>query len=139
MQKKIKQKEQKFNLSIVPKITFIFIFLIIFFINNDKVNTLDNHFFLSKKSAIINEISIDFINYLKNILKSDELIENERMNKHTTFRTGPVKFFVRPNTDKQIIEIIKLCNKYKVNYFIYANGSNLLLSDIGYYGIVIQI
>ena len=62
------------------------------------------------------------------------------MSKHTTFKIGgPAKFFVSPKTDNQIIEIIQLCNKYKVYYFILGNGSNLLVSDEGYYGVVIQI
>ena len=133
-------KTKIFNFSIVAKLIIIFIFLIIYFITNVKINISNIHLLLSKKSVIINEISSDFIKSLKNILKEDELIENEMMQKHTTFRTGgPAKFFVKPKTDKQIIEIIKLCNKYKVNYFILGNGSNLLVSDKGYYGIVIQI
>ena len=133
-------KKELYNFSIATKIIIIFIFLIIFFIFNDKINILKNNLFLSKKSVITNEISINFINNLKNIIKDDELIENEMMKKHTTFRIGgPARFFVKPKTDKQIIEIIKLCNKYKVNYFILGNGSNLLVSDKGYYGLVIQI
>ena len=133
-------KTKFFNFSIVTKLIIIFIFLIIYFITNVKMNISNIHLTLSKKSGIINEINSDFIKSLKNILKEDELIENEMMQKHTTFRTGgPAKFFVKPKTDKQIIEIIKLCNKYKVNYFILGNGSNLLVSDKGYYGIVIQI
>ena len=133
-------KTKFFNFSIVTKLIIIFIFLIIYFITNVKINISNIHLLLSKKSVIINEISSDFIKSLKNILKEDELIENEMMQKHTTFRTGgPAKFFVKPKTYKQIIEIIKLCNKYKVNYFILGNGSNLLVSDKGYYGIVIQI
>ena len=39
----------------------------------------------------------------------------------------------------QIIELIKLCNINKINYFILGNGSNLLVSDKGYNGIIIQI
>ena len=133
-------KTKNFNFSIVAKLIIIFIFLIIYFITNVKINISNIHLLLSKKSVTTNEISSDFIKSLKNILKEDELIENEMMQKHTTFRTGgPAKFFVKPKTYKQIIEIIKLCNKYKVNYFILGNGSNLLVSDNGYYGIVIQI
>lgn len=41
---------------------------------------------------IINEIIIDFIDYLKNFLKDDEPIENKMMKKHTTFRR-PIKIF----------------------------------------------
>ena len=62
------------------------------------------------------------------------------MSKHTTIRIGgPAKFFTIPKTINQIIEIIKLCNKYNVNYFILGNGSNLLVSDNGYYGVIILI
>ena len=138
--KNLFSKDKNDNFLIVIKIIIIFIFLIIFFIFNDKMNILESNLVLSKKSVITNEISINFINNLKSILKDDELIENEMMKKHTTFRTGgSARFFVKPKTDKQIIEIIKLCNKYKVNYFILGNGSNLLVSDKGYYGLVIQI
>ena len=95
---------------------------------------------LSKKSMKANKINEEFVNHLKYILKNDEIIENELMSKHTTFKLGgSAKFFVKPRTIDQIIEIIKLCNKYKVYYFILGNGSNLLVSDHGYYGVVIQI
>ena len=62
------------------------------------------------------------------------------MEKHTTFKIGgPARYFIIPKTISQIIEIIKLCNKYKINYFILGNGSNLLVSDEGYNGIIILI
>ena len=62
------------------------------------------------------------------------------MSKHTTFKIGgAAKLFLIPKTYYQIIEIIQLCNKYKVYYFILGNGSNLLVSDEGYHGVIIQI
>ena len=62
------------------------------------------------------------------------------MSKYTTFKIGgPSKFFLIPKTYNRIIEIIHLCNKYKVNYFILGNGSNTLVRDEGYYGVVIHI
>ena len=86
------------------------------------------------------EFSEDFILELKNIVKGDELIENEMMDKHTTFKIGgPAKFFAKPKTIEQIAQLIKLCNKYNVYYFILGNGSNLLVSDSGYKGVIIQI
>ena len=116
-------------------ILFIFFFSLYIFITHKYKNHLFKINFLSKKT--INE---EFINYLKIILKNDEIIENELLSKHTTFRLGgSAKFFVKPKTISQIIEIIQLCNKYKVYYFILGNGSNLLVSDQGYYGVVIQI
>ena len=62
------------------------------------------------------------------------------MSKHTTFKIGgPAKYFLIPKTYNQIIKIIELCHKFKVFYFILGNGSNLLVSDEGYYGVIIQI
>ena len=59
------------------------------------------------------------------------------MNRHTTFKLGGLaRIFIKPKTINQIIEIIQLCNKYNVNYFILGNGSNLLVSDNGYYIVV---
>ena len=62
------------------------------------------------------------------------------MSKYTTFKIGgPAKIIVKPKTTEQIIHIIQLCNKNKIHFFILGNGSNLLVSDNGYYGVVIQI
>ena len=124
---------------------YIIILLFSFFslyilINHIYKNQLFKINILSKKSIKVYKINEEFINHLKNILKNDEIIENELLSKHTTFRLGgSAKFFVRPKTITQIIEIIQLCNKYKIYYFILGNGSNLLVSDQGYFGVVIQI
>ena len=95
---------------------------------------------LYKRYGKTKSIDKDYIFNLKNILNNDEIIENEIMEKHTTFKIGgPARYFIIPKTISQIIEIIKLCNKYKINYFILGNGSNLLVSDEGYNGIIILI
>jgi UDP-N-acetylmuramate dehydrogenase len=97
-------------------------------------------FNLLKKSQIQNKIDEKFVTNLKNVLNSDEIFENEMMNKHTTFRTGgPAKIFVKPKTIEKLVQIIKLCNKYNIFFFVIGNGSNLLVSDKGYNGVIIQI
>ena len=81
-----------------------------------------------------------FLRKLKNILDKDEILLNEKMNKHTTFKLGgPAKFFTIPHTTEKIIKIIKLCKEYNIQYFILGNGSNLLVSDSGYDGLIIKI
>ena len=105
-----------------------------------KANEIKSQIFLSKKTMESKEFSKEFITELKNIVKGDELIENEMMNKHTTFMIGgPARFFAKPKTIEQISQLIKLCNKYNIYYFILGNGSNLLVSDTGYKGVIIQI
>ena len=73
-------------------------------------------------------------------LDKDEITENEMMFKHTTFQLGgPAKFFIKPKSINNIIKVLKLCKKYSIEYFILGNGSNLLVSDHGYDGVVINI
>ena len=129
----------KTNLSkIIILISIILIAFLNFFIikkiNKNKVLLYN----LSKN--YIEKINQKFIYELKFILKENPILINEMMNLHTTFKIGgPAKYFIRPKTEKQIIEAIKLCNKYKIPYFILGNGSNLLVSDSGYEGLIIQI
>ena len=95
---------------------------------------------LSQKSSKQNKIDESFITNLKNVLDPDEICENEMMNKHTTFRTGgPARIFVRPKTIEHLVQVIKLCNKNNIFFFVIGNGSNLLVSDKGYNGVLIQI
>ena len=134
-----KNNIKKNESNLIEKFIFIIIFaFLIFIIKINKKNY--NISFLSKKSVKLNEINKEFDNDLKNFLKDGEIIENEMMDHHTTFKIGgPARYFIKPKSINQIIEIIKICNKYQVNYFILGNGSNLLVSDNGYYGVIIQI
>ena len=74
------------------------------------------------------------------ILGNDRVLENEPMSKHTTFRIGgPADLFIMPETIGEIAQVIAVCKEEKVPYFILGNGSNLLVSDKGYQGVVVQL
>jgi UDP-N-acetylmuramate dehydrogenase len=65
---------------------------------------------------------------------------NEPLKKWTTFRIGgPAKYFFIAKNEKDLIKAIDLAKKFKIPYFILGNGSNLLVSDKGYYGLVIKV
>lgn len=82
----------------------------------------------------------NFLTKLKLILDEDEILLNEMMSKHTTFKLGgPAKYFIIPKSIDKIIKVIQLCNEYSIEYFILGNGSNLLVSDKGFNGLVINI
>ena len=77
---------------------------------------------------------------IEKILDTSRIYRNELMKQHTTFRVGgPADFFVMPNTVEEVKEILSLCKEMKVPYYILGNGSNLLVSDQGFRGVVIQI
>lgn len=79
-------------------------------------------------------------NRFETILGQDRILMEEPMKKHTTFRLGgPADFFLCPSDVNQIPEIIHICRKEGIPWFVLGNGSNLLVSDQGYRGVVIQI
>lgn len=82
----------------------------------------------------------DILGKLQDIVGSDNMVSDEPMRKHTTFRIGGnADTFVRPESKEQIAEILRLCRKQDVPYFILGNGSNLLVGDRGFRGVVINI
>lgn len=62
------------------------------------------------------------------------------MHKHTTFRVGgPAEVFVTVENKEQLEKIIKYLNLVERPYFILGNGSNLLVGDKGYRGVIIRL
>lgn len=64
---------------------------------------------------------------------------NEDMRKHTTFKAGgKAKYFVTPDSIEIIKELI-LYLRDNIPYYIIGNGSNLLVRDEGYDGVIIKL
>ena len=81
----------------------------------------------------------EIINALERISPELEFYTNERMSRHTTFKTGgPASLFIRPSDTEELVKIIALLKRAEVDYFILGNGSNLLVSDKGYNGAIIS-
>ena len=73
-------------------------------------------------------------------LSADTVKINEEMKKHTTFRIGgPASVFVEVKKEEDLVTAVKLCRQEQVPFFILGNGSNLLVSDEGYDGVVLHI
>lgn len=74
------------------------------------------------------------------LLGEEKVLIEEPMSRHTTFRIGgPADYFLIPETVHEIREILKICREENLPYFILGNGSNLLVSDKGYRGVIIQL
>lgn len=82
----------------------------------------------------------EFWNQMCGIVGSDHVSADEPMKKHTTFRIGgPADYYVTPHSKNEIAQVIAACRKENIPYYILGNGSNLLVSDNGYRGVIIQI
>ena len=136
---KINNKKKSYKLIF----TIIIISIISIFIAFSIIKKNDNKEIkptLSRKSMDNKIDEKNFLTKLKLILDEDEILLNEMMSKHTTFKLGgPAKYFIIPKSIDKIIKVIQLCNEYSIEYFILGNGSNLLVSDKGFNGLVINI
>lgn len=81
-----------------------------------------------------------FYNTLCEINGAENVFRDEPMRKHTTFRIGgPARFFCLPQSAPQLGQTIEACEKEGSPWYILGNGSNVLVSDAGYEGVVIQL
>lgn len=82
----------------------------------------------------------EIIECFNNLLGEEKVRINEPMNRHTTFRIGgPADYFLLPSTAEEVKGILEICREKELPYFILGNGSNLLVSDAGYRGVIIQL
>lgn len=74
------------------------------------------------------------------IVGEENVHTDEPMSRHTTFRIGgSADYFVKPGNADEVAAVIAVCREYNIPYFILGNGSNLLVSDDGYRGMIINI
>lgn len=76
---------------------------------------------------------------LDGILKKEDILRQEPMAAHTTFRVGgPADCFLTPHTQEEAAAVLRLFCEENEPFFVFGNGSNLLVSDAGYRGAIIQ-
>lgn len=68
-----------------------------------------------------------------------EVLEEEPMAGRTTFRIGgPARWFLCPRDETQAAQVLALCRREGIVPFFLGNGSNLLVADEGYEGVVLS-
>lgn len=71
---------------------------------------------------------------------SDDLLRDESLSAHTTFRCGgPADYLVRPSDAADILAAINAAKEAEEPWWIIGCGSDLLVSDKGLRGVVIEI
>lgn len=85
-------------------------------------------------------ISDAVINALKKFVPSENIHMQESMAAHTTFRVGgPADCLVEIETQEQLCNIQNYLTQVQIPYVVLGNGSNVLVSDKGYRGVVLQV
>lgn len=64
---------------------------------------------------------------------------NESMKRHTSFRAGgEAAWFAIPESVQELKAVLRACEKANTPWYVIGNGSNLLVSDKGYPGVIIS-
>ena len=80
-----------------------------------------------------------FTEALGSMAGAENVLVNEPMSRHTTFMVGgPADFFVAPSDTASLAQIVNLCCSEEVPYYLVGNGSNLLVSDQGFRGVILS-
>ena len=80
------------------------------------------------------------ISKFREVFSDDKILENEEMNRHTTFRIGGrADVMLLPSDETEIRAAVKICRDNKMQYIVIGNASNILVSDKGYRGVVIKL
>lgn len=78
--------------------------------------------------------------YIRTIVPEERLLFHEPMSKYTTFRVGgEAECIVIVQAEEELVNLIPYLNEIEQEYFILGNGSNLLVGDKGYRGIILKM
>lgn len=81
-----------------------------------------------------------FYDRLIEMVEKERVLQKEPMSRHTTFRVGgAADYFVSVKTEEEIWKVLTLCKEEGIPFFVLGNGSNLLVGDGGYRGVIVQI
>ncbi len=78
--------------------------------------------------------------YLTEVLGRENVLRKEPMSRHTTFRVGgEAEYFAKIQEESQLTVILDYLRKTEQPYFVLGNGSNILVSDKGYEGVILDL
>lgn len=78
--------------------------------------------------------------FIKSVISQDRILFQEPMSRHTTFRVGgEAACMLLIHSEEELCKLIPYFKLIGQEYFILGNGSNLLVGDKGYQGIVLKL
>lgn len=81
----------------------------------------------------------ELIQKISQYISKDRILVQEPMKLHTTFRVGgPAALYIELESEQEFRDILTLLDTEEEDYFTVGNGSNLLISDTGYDGIILH-
>lgn len=83
---------------------------------------------------------IDFAKQLASFMNQEDIKLEEPMKNHTSFRVGgPAKIFLNIRSEEILSKVLLMLKEKQLPYFVLGNGSNLLVSDEGFEGVIVYL
>ena len=77
---------------------------------------------------------------LRAIVGEENVLEDEPMSEHTTFKVGgPADLYVIPESFDEVRDVLLACDEAGASRFVLGRGSDLLVSDEGYRGVIVAV
>ena len=84
--------------------------------------------------------STSVYDYIEHIVPKERIFLAEPMSGHTTFRVGgEAECLILVEREEELLKLVPYFNQVGQDYFILGNGSNLLVGDKGYRGVVLKL
>jgi len=78
--------------------------------------------------------------HIRTIVPEERLLFHEPMSRHTTFRVGgEAECMAVVETKEELSQLVSYLGRIEQDYFVLGNGSNLLVGDKGYRGIILKL
>lgn len=85
-------------------------------------------------------MSASMYEHIRTIVPEERLLFHEPMSKYTTFRVGgEAECMIVVETKDELAQIISYLGRLEQDYFVLGNGSNLLVGDKGYRGVIVKM
>ena len=85
-------------------------------------------------------VNAEFYEEIKKLLPTAEIFYQEPMSKHTTFRIGgEADVFIKISEEEQLKILIPKLRQRQISYYVVGKGSNLLVGDKGFRGVILQL
>ena len=81
-----------------------------------------------------------FVGLFREFYNEDNIKIDEKLSGYVNFKVGgPADILLIPNSKEQVIKSIKICKENNIPFYLIGNGSNILVRDGGFRGVVLSL
>lgn len=82
----------------------------------------------------------NYVNLFTTFYSDEDVKIDEKLSQYVNFKVGgPADILVTPRNKEQIIKTVSICKENSIPFYVIGNGSNLLVKDGGFRGVVMSL